>query len=62
MIEIRNTVQKLLDIQMNGGSDAEVELLQRQLSEQYDNFTAQYGIISSSANKRASGLFSERQF
>ena len=53
MIEIRNTVQKLLDIQLNDGSDAEVELLQRQLSEQYDNFTAQYGIISSSANKRA---------
>ena len=53
MIEIRNTVQKLLDTQMNDGSDAEVDLLQRELSEQYDNFTAQYGIINSSANKRA---------
>ena len=53
MIEIRNTVQKLLDVQMNNGSDAEVELIQRQLNEQYDNFTAQYGIISSNANKRA---------
>ena len=53
MIEIRNTVQKLLDVQMNNGSDAEVALLQKQLSEQYDNFTAQYGIISSNANKRA---------
>ena len=53
MVEIRNTVQKLLDVQMNNGSDAEVALLQKQLSEQYDNFTAQYGIISSNANKRA---------
>ena len=53
MIEIRNTVQKLLDTQLNDGSDAEVALLQRQLSEQYDSFTAQYGLISSSANKRA---------
>ena len=53
MIEIRNTVQRLLDVQMNNGSDAEVELIQRRLNEQYDNFTAQYGIISSNANKRA---------
>ena len=53
MIEIRNTVQKLLDVQMNNGSDAEVALIQRQLNEQYDDFTAQYGIISSNANKRA---------
>lgn len=53
MIEIRDTVQKLLDVQMNNGSDAEVALIQRQLNEQYDNFTAQYGIISSNANKRA---------
>jgi len=53
MIEIRNTVQRLLDIQMNNGSDAEIALVQRELTEQYDNFTAQYGIISSNANKRA---------
>nr|WP_235906305.1 DEAD/DEAH box helicase family protein [Porcincola intestinalis] len=53
MIEIRNTVQKLLDVQMNNGSDAEVALIQRQLNEQYDNFTVQYDIISSNANKRA---------
>ena len=53
MIEICNTVQKLLDVQLNDGSDAEVTLLQRELNEQYDRFTAQYGLISSSANKRA---------
>ena len=53
MIEIRNTVQRLLDVQMNNGSDAEIALVQRELTEQYDNFTAQYGIISSNANKRA---------
>ena len=53
MIEIRDTVQKLLDIQMANGSDAEVALLQRELTDQYDRFTAQYGIISSNANRRA---------
>lgn len=53
MIEIRDTVWKLLDVQMNNGSDAEVALLQSRLTEQYDQFTAQYGLISSSANRRA---------
>ena len=53
MIEIRDTVWKLLDVQMNNGSDAEVALLQSQLTEQYDQFTAQYGLISSGANRRA---------
>lgn len=53
MIELRNTTQKLLDAQMNDSSDAEIELIQRTLNEQYDLFTAQYGLISSSANKRA---------
>ena len=50
IMELEN---ELLDGQMNNGSDAEVALIQRQINEQYDNFTAQYGIISSNANKRA---------
>ena len=53
MIELRNTVQKLLDVQMQNATDAEISLLQRELNERYDDFTAQYGLISSSANRRA---------
>ena len=53
MIEIRNTVQRLMDIQLNNGSDAEVALLQGHLNELYDRFTVQYGLISSNANRRA---------
>ena len=53
MIAIRNTVQRLMDVQLSNSSDAEVALLQGELNEQYDRFTAQYGLISSNANKRA---------
>ena len=53
MIKIRNTVQKLLDAQLNGSGDAEIALIQKELNDQYDVFTAQYGILSSNANRRA---------
>ena len=35
------------------GSDAEVQLLQNELKQQYTAFKAQYGLINSTANKRA---------
>ena len=53
MIELRNLTQALLKCQMEDGSDAEVALLQQKLNKQYDQFTARYGLISSTANKRA---------
>lgn len=53
MIALRETTQKLLDCQLHDGTDAEVELLQGKLKEQYKRFTAQYGLINSTANKRA---------
>ena len=53
MIALRETTQKLLDCQLQDGTDAEVELLQGKLKEQYKQFTAQYGLINSTANKRA---------
>ena len=53
MIVLRETTQKLLDCQLHDGTDAEVELLQGKLKDQYKRFTAQYGLINSTANKRA---------
>ena len=53
MIALRETTQKLLDCQLHDGTDAEVELLQEKLKDQYKRFTAQYGLINSTANKRA---------
>ena len=53
MIALRETTQKLLDCQLHDGTDAEVELQQGKLKDQYKRFTAQYGLINSTANKRA---------
>ena len=53
MIALRETTRKLLDCQLHDGSDAEVQLLQNELKRQYTAFKAQYGLINSTANKRA---------
>ena len=53
MIALRETTRKLLDCQLRDGSDAEVQLLQNELKQQYTAFKAQYGLINSTANKRA---------
>ena len=53
MIALRESTRKLLDCQLHDGSDAEVQLLQNELKQQYTAFKAQYGLINSTANKRA---------
>ena len=53
MIALRETTRKLLDCQLHDGSDAEVQLLQNELKQRYTAFKAQYGLINSTANKRA---------
>ena len=53
MIEIRNVIQQLIDLQLKDGSIEEIEKAQRELNKVYDSFTAQYGLISSNANRRA---------
>ena len=45
--------RELLQAQLEDKSDAEVSSIQRRLNRSYDEFTAQYGIISSTANRRA---------
>ncbi len=53
MVKLRDITQELIRCQMEDGSDAEVEALQKVLNTQYDSFTKKYGLISSNANRRA---------
>lgn len=53
MIGIRDCARKLIDCQLNGGSDVEITHLQRLLNRLYENFTEEYGLINSQANRRA---------
>ena len=53
MVKIRDTTNELIQCQMEEGSDEQITKLQGKLNEEYDIFTAKYGLISSNANKRA---------
>ncbi|SCH69930.1 DNA methylase [uncultured Blautia sp.] len=53
MVKIRDVTNELIRYQMEEGSDEQVTKLQEKLNEEYDIFTAKYGLISSNANKRA---------
>ena len=53
MIELRECVRKLIDLQLTDGSDAEIRAQQEELGRLYDAFSAEYGIINGKANGRA---------
>ena len=53
MVKIRDVTNELIQCQMEEGSDEQITKLQEKLNEEYDAFTAKYGLISSNANKRA---------
>ena len=53
MIELRDCVRKLIDLQLTDGSDAEIRAQQEELGRLYDAFSAEYGIINGKANERA---------
>ena len=53
MVNIRDVTNELIRCQMEEGSDEQITKLQGKLNEEYDTFTAKYGLISSNANKRA---------
>ena len=53
MVAIRDATNRLLERQLEECSDEEVASLQAELNQVYDSFTAKYGLLSSSANKRA---------
>lgn len=53
MIEIRECVRTLMDLQLDENTDEEIQHQQSELNKLYDSFTEKYGLISSSGNKRA---------
>ena len=53
MVKIRDITNELIQCQMEEGSDEQITKLQGKLNEEYDTFTAKYGLLSSNANKRA---------
>ena len=53
MIGLRDITRKLIETQLNGGSDEQIKNLQRELNTAYDHFTENWGLINSIGNKRA---------
>ena len=53
MVNIRDVTNELIQCQMEEESDEQITKLQGKLNEEYDTFTAKYGLISSNANKMA---------
>ena len=53
MIEIRDCVRNLIELQIENASDEEIRQEQLRLNSLYDNFTKNYGIINSRANEKA---------
>lgn len=52
LCEIRNTLRKVIDMQLEGCTDTELINYQYKLNTQYDNYTKTFGAISGRANER----------
>lgn len=53
MIELRNCVRELIDLQTENFPDENIKVAQSNLNRIYDNFTKKYGIINSRGNRLA---------
>lgn len=53
MIVLRDITRNLIEVQLNGGSDAQIGQLQKQLNAAYDSFIEKWGLLNSAGNKRA---------
>jgi len=53
MVHLRDTARELIQCQTEDGSEDEIRKLQKELNERYDSFTGRYGLLSSTANRRA---------
>lgn len=53
LIELREQVRELIDLQMEDYSNEEIHIAQTKLNEIYDKFTKEYGLINSRANENA---------
>lgn len=47
MVELRQTVNELIDYQLNDYPDESIKEKQKELNELYDEFTAKYGLLNS---------------
>lgn len=53
MIGLREITRSLIELQLHDGTDAEIKQAQAKLNAAYDAFTAEYGLLNSTGNKRA---------
>lgn len=53
LIDIRNSVRTLLDLQTEDYPDSDIKAEQERLNKLYDNFTKKYGLINNRANTMA---------
>ncbi len=53
MVALRDCTHRLIALQLDDHSDEEIKAQQEELNYLYDRFTAEYGLISSTANSRA---------
>ena len=53
LMELRDCTRRLIQLQTEDASDAEIAAEQRRLNRLYDAYTAEHGLISSRENKRA---------
>jgi N12 class adenine-specific DNA methylase len=53
MVELRDRVHDLIDLQMADASDAAIHEKQAELNRLYDDYTAKYGLINDRANRLA---------
>ncbi len=53
MIGLREITRRLIDLQLYDGTDEEIKQAQAKLNTAYDAFTAKFGLLNSTGNKRA---------
>lgn len=56
LVQLREEVRKLIDLQVDGCSDDELIQQQQKLEECYGTFTKAYGLVNSDSNRRAFSL------
>ena len=53
LVELRQTVNELIDYQMEDYPEEDIRVKQRELNTLYDKFTAEYGLVNSRSNAQA---------
>ena len=53
MIGLRELTRNLIELQLHGGTDENIKAAQEKLNQAYDVYTAEYGLLNSTGNKRA---------